>query len=80
MQFYPKVLPSFTHANIGKRWVKSGKTFYPPSPGNISANKNNELICMQQAAFEVKILDITSLKTAFLENEQKRAAKLNTRE
>ena len=26
IQSYPKVLPSFTHAIIGKRWVKLGKT------------------------------------------------------
>ena len=32
MQFYPKVLPSFTHVIIGKRWVKLGKAFYPPNP------------------------------------------------
>ena len=26
IQFYPKVLPSFTHAIIGKRWLNLGKT------------------------------------------------------
>ena len=31
MQFYPKILPSFTHVIIGKRWVKLGKTFYAPT-------------------------------------------------
>ena len=32
MQFYLKVLPSFTHAIIWKKWVKLGKTFYQPNP------------------------------------------------
>ena len=26
MQFYTKVLPSFTPANIGLKWVKPGET------------------------------------------------------
>ena len=32
MQFYPKVLPSFTIAIIELKWVKPGKKFYPPNP------------------------------------------------
>ena len=30
LQFYPKVLSSFTLAIIGLKWVQVGKTFYPP--------------------------------------------------
>ena len=43
MQFYPKFLPRFTHAIIGKRWVKLGKTFYSPNP-----EPDGEICCSEK--------------------------------